>query len=99
MAQRPTNNEFIRHQQIVDNGDPFLVEHLQTKSDEELQKYFEKVQKDFDILCRGDNDVAKRDAHQRISIVASFIELKRLYKELRNEMEGKGTSGKGVSFV
>lgn len=97
--RKPTNSEFLQHQTIVDSADPFFTDFLQTKTSDELMTIFERIQKEYDVIMQGESDSAKRSAKERLMVVSSFIELKRLYKELDRFKQGKDNTTDGVSIA
>lgn len=86
-----------RLQTIVDEADPFLIEALAGKDPKELEDYFEKFEKEWDVIKNSRNaDLKQRFAATRRAIVA-FIELKSLSELDRRIADGDEEVG-GVTI-
>lgn len=82
-------------QQILDEGNFFVIEKLQSLDREELQEYAQKCANNHEIAMRSHNDDAKVMAKDLMRTVEAYIQLQRIKKNMNSDEEDSG----GVSLV
>jgi len=87
----------IRNCQIqLDEADPYLIEALHAKSDEELQIFAERENKMIEIEHRLKKPTTS--ANDRLNTVLCLMEFRRLKKVFKDLMENDNDPTKGVSL-
>lgn len=77
MSEENTN-AYYRIQMILDQSDPYLLEALADKSEEELMEYLERLMKELEYINRTENKEWLRRHQKIIETVKAVYESKLL---------------------
>lgn len=78
-----------RLQQILDESDPFLIEVLENKKDDELHSYAEKMEKSFKYDKFSRNDNLRNLANNTLKTIYAYIELQRINANIKKLRDGE----------
>tara|TARA_B100000700_G_C15049568_1_gene859590 strand:- start:1835 stop:2143 length:309 start_codon:yes stop_codon:yes gene_type:complete len=102
MSRRRSSHNFKliqKHQQTLDEANPFLVEILDGKTDEELHEFAMANEAKYEIAMQSSNHNTRLEATKHRDTIMAAIEVRRLTKlldKIANEEES-GTGGFSLS--
>ena len=81
-------------QQKLDESDPFLVESLSAKNNQELLDYAQNFERHYEMAMQSRNDNTRRNAVEVRSTIMALLELRRL-TDLLDRVENQSEDGLG----
>lgn len=91
--------EMQRIQCVLDESDPFFVESLQDKTDEQLMETMDQVEKNYDVASRSENREFMEYAKRSLNTFKAFMQMKKINENIKRDLKNDEDDVGGVTLV